>query len=329
MSASRLWKGALCCFIAAVAWGAMFPVAESALHHLDPFWFSTIRYVTVSVLLIFLLLWKEGRQAFRAEGRFFLLWMSGTFAFTVYNFGIFWGQKELGKSGVLLASIMESFMPMLAVLIVWAVTRKRPRMITLGCVIAAFIGVLFVVTKGDLGMFSSGEFKPIPLLAIFVAVVGWVIYTISCGQFKGWSALRISTLTCVYGSATSLVVVLILSAFDQIQAPAIHELTGVWPEMSFMIFIAGLLALLCWLKGIELLSPVNGMLFINFVPATTFIISIIQGYQVSAAEILGTVIITCALIVDNVASRRAESNSQATMQEKRSKTRRSNVAQQT
>lgn len=39
-------------------------MAESALHHIDPFWFSGIRYSAVTVLLVLLLAWKEGRQAF-------------------------------------------------------------------------------------------------------------------------------------------------------------------------------------------------------------------------------------------------------------------------
>ncbi|WP_028546029.1 DMT family transporter [Paenibacillus taiwanensis] len=304
MSKSQLLKGALLCFIAAVAWGAMFPVAESALHHLDPFWFSTLRYVTVTLLLVLLLLWKEGRAAFRLDGKGFRLWIFGTFAFTIYNFGVFWGQQQLGKSGVLLASIMESFMPMLVVLLMWFLTRKRPNFGTLTCVIVAFVGVLCVVTKGNLSMFGSSDFKVMPLLSIFAAVISWVLYTVGSGQFKGFSALRYSTLTCLLGSITSLVIVSIATLFGQLQMPTSTEIVPVLPEMAFMVLAAGLLALLSWLKGIELLSPVNGMLFINFVPATTFVISVLQGYSVSVAEWIGTALIVGALIVNNIISRR-------------------------
>lgn len=304
MSKSRFWKGALFCLFSAIAWGAMFPVAESALHHIDPFWFSGIRYSAVAVLLVLLLAWKEGKKAFRTEGHGMKLWGLGTLAFMVYNFGVFWGQHQLGKSGVLLASIMESFMPMLAVLLVWSLTRKRPNIRTLGCVAVAFIGVLFVVTKGDFTAFANGGLQLLPLLSVFAGVIGWVVFTVGSGQFSGWSALRFSTLTCIYGGATTLAAVLGLTFLGILDVPEASAVVRIIPEMLFMIIVAGLMALLSWIQGIQQLNSVNGMLFINFVPATTFVISVIQGYSVSAAEIIGSLLIVGALIANNLITRR-------------------------
>ncbi|SYX85604.1 putative efflux transporter [Paenibacillus alvei] len=305
MSKKHFWQGAMFCLFAAVAWGAMFPIAESALHHIDPFWFSGIRYSIVGLLLAVLLWFKEGKAAFNTKGQTFKIWLLGLFGFTIYNFGVFWGQQQLGKSGVLLASIMESFMPMLAVLFVWLVTRKMPKVSTLACVITAFIGVVFVVTKGDLHSLANGGLKLLPLLSVFAGITGWVIYTVSSGQFAGWSALRFSTLSSLYGGLTTLVIVLVMTALGMIDAPSVSAVVSIAPEMSFMILVAGLLALLSWIQGVQLLKPINGMLFINFVPATTFIISVIQGYEVSSAEWFGTLLIVCALIVNNLLSRRA------------------------
>lgn len=305
MSKKHFWQGALLCLFAAVAWGAMFPIAESALHHIDPFWFSGIRYSVVGILLTALLFFKEGKAAFiTTKGQTFKIWLLGLCGFTIYNFGVFWGQQQLGKSGVLLASIMESFMPMLAVLFVWIVARKRPKMSTLACVITAFIGVVFVVTKGDLHSLANGGLKLLPLLSVFAGITGWVIYTVSSGQFAGWSALRFSTLSSLYGGFTTIAVVLVMTALGMVETPSVSTVTSIAPEMTFMIFVAGLLALLGWIQGVQLLKPINGMLFINFVPATTFIISVIQGYAVSSAELFGTLLIVGALIVNNLLSRR-------------------------
>lgn len=303
MNKSNIWLGALLCFFAAAAWGAMFPVAESAMEHIDPFWFTSLRYGSVAIILCSILWIKEGKRAFRLEHQGFKLWLFGTFAFTVYNFFVFWGQHQLGKSGVILASITESLMPMLGILLMWVVTRKRPNPGTLACVLLAFVGVIFVVTKGELSVFSSGELQAIPLIAIFIGVVGWVFYTVGGGQFKGWSALRYSTLTCLLGTLTSIVFTGLITLSGAIEVPTISQVQPIMPEMLFMIFVAGLAALLAWMRGIQLLTPVNGMLFINFVPATTFLITVIQGYEVSAAEWLGTALIVGALIINNVHSR--------------------------
>ena len=108
---NSIFLGALLCFIASVSWGAMFPVAHHAFAYIDPFYFTIFRYGAVSIILVVLLLWKEGPKAFRMEGKGKLLWFFGTMAFTVYNLLIFWGEDLLGEPGVMVASIMESLMP--------------------------------------------------------------------------------------------------------------------------------------------------------------------------------------------------------------------------
>ena len=131
---------AFLCFISAVSWGAMFPVANHAFHHIDPFYFTIFRYLSVTIILVVWLLWKEGKQAFRFEGKGWLLWFFGTMAFAVYNLLIFWGQDLLGNPGTMVASIMESLMPMISIVIVWMLVRQRPQAFTLFCVFIAFVG---------------------------------------------------------------------------------------------------------------------------------------------------------------------------------------------
>src|SRR5699024_2073966 len=200
--------GALLCLISAVSWGAMFPVANDAFHHIDAFYFTLFRYVFVTIILVGWLLWKEGKQAFHFEGKGWLLWFFGTMGFTVYNLVIFWGQDLLGNPGTMVASIMESLMPLISIVIVWSLIRNRPHAFTLLCVFVVFIGASLVVTKGDLDTFFTATNDIVPSLLIFIAVVGWVIYTMGGGQFSqdGWSALRYSTLSCLLGTATAAVV---------------------------------------------------------------------------------------------------------------------------
>lgn len=89
---NKVLLGAFLCFIASVSWGAMFPVANHAFNTIDPFYFTIFRYVSVTVILVVILFWKEGKKAFRFEGKGLKLWFYGTMAFTVYNLLIFWGQ---------------------------------------------------------------------------------------------------------------------------------------------------------------------------------------------------------------------------------------------
>jgi len=292
--------GAILCFIAAVSWGAMFPVAHAAFKHLDPFYFTIIRYGAVTIILVAILLWKEGKQAFRFEGKGLQLWFFGTMAFTVYNLFIFWGEDLLGASGVMVASIMESLMPMISVVIVWMIFRKRPQLFTLGCVIVSFIGAMLVITKGDVRAFLGATDDFIPSLLIFIAVIGWVIYTMGGSEFSGWSALRYSTLSCLLGTITAIVITIGATLFGSLTVPTVESMLTVSPHLLFMIIFPGVIALLGWNIGVSILSPLNGLLFINFVPVTTLLISIFQGNQVTMFDLLGTILIIVSLLSNNI-----------------------------
>lgn len=294
-----LW-GAFLCLIAAVSWGAMFPVAHSAFQHIDPFYFTLIRYGAVTVILIGLLLWREGREAFRFEGNGLQLWFFGTMAFAVYNLLIFWGEDLLGESGIMVASVMEALMPMISIVLMWLIFRKRPHFFTSICVIAAFIGAIFVITKGDAAAFLGAASGIIPSILIFIAVVGWVIYTIGGSRFSGWSALRYSTLSCLLGTLTAAVIVAIATMVGYVSLPTTEVLAAAHPHLLFMIIFPGLIALLGWNVGVSILSPLNALLFINFVPVTTLVISMHQGYHITTFDFVGTVFIILSLIANNL-----------------------------
>jgi len=292
--------GAILCFIAAVSWGAMFPVAHAAFKHIDPFYFTIFRYGAVTVILVAILLWREGKQAFRLEGKGLSLWFFGTMAFTVYNLFIFWGEDLLGAPGVMVASIMESLMPMISIVIVWMLFKKRPHLFTLVCVIVSFIGAMLVITKGDIYAFLGATEDFIPSLLIFIAVIGWVIYTMGGSEFSGWSALRYSTLSCLLGTITAIVVTVGVTLTGYLSVPSVDNIVAVSPHLLFMIIFPGVIALLGWNIGVSILSPLNGLLFINFVPVTTLLISIVQGNSVTIFDLLGTVFIIVALLSNNI-----------------------------
>ncbi|WP_409271382.1 DMT family transporter [Neobacillus sp. SCS-31] len=297
---NTVFLGAFLCFIAAVSWGAMFPVAHSAFKYIDPFYFTILRYGSVTIILVALLLWKEGRQAFQFEGKGFYLWFFGTMAFTVYNLFIFWGEDLLGESGVMVASIMESLMPMISIVIVWMIFKERPHLFTLLCVLVSFIGAMLVITKGDIKAFLGATDHFIPSMLILIAVIGWVIYTMGGKEFSGWSALRYSTLSCLLGTIAAVGFTVVATLVGYVSVPSVNSIQAVGPHLLFMILFPGLIALLGWNIGVSLLSPLNALLFINFVPVTTLSISIFQGNEVTTFDIFGTVLIIVSLLSNNI-----------------------------
>jgi len=158
------------------------------------------------------------------------------------------------------------------------------------------------VTNGNLSvLFGAG--RMIPLIILFLAAAGWAVYTIGGGVFSGWSVLRYSTLSCLYGTLTATLIVVIVSLFGFTEVPTIHEIYMVRYNMLFMILLPGLFALLFWNKGVTMLKPINAILFINLAPVTTLVIRMIQGYTISFYEYTGVAIVCLMIILNNIYQR--------------------------
>jgi drug/metabolite transporter (DMT)-like permease len=283
----------------------MFPVAHRALQYIDPFYFSFIRYLMVTVILSGLLLFKEGKAAFRLEGKGGTLLFCGTMAFTVYNFLVFSGQHLMGEAGTITASIMEVLMPLISILLLWGKTKQKPDTKTLVSIGIALTGALLVITNGSLSFFTEASRHVFPVLLIFTGVVGWVLYSLGGSSFRGWSTLRFSTLTCLLGTAVSMVIVVAASSLRLIDVPDWNTLASIKYEMSFMILLPGLVALVSWNAGLKALTPVNGILFISLVPVTTFVLMGFQGYRISPYELVGASLVILALVQNNMSQRKS------------------------
>lgn len=306
MRKGQMIVGAIACLIASMSWGAMFPVADHALEYIDPFYFSMIRYGAVSVVLVFLLLMKEGMKAFRLEGKGKLLVFFGTMAFTVYNVLIFLGQMLMGKSGVMVASIMEALMPMISIGILWGYKQVKPKKYMIISMILAFVGAVFVITNGDMSFFLTLGDSLFSLSFMLIGVIGWVIYTMGGQTFRDWSTLRYSTLTCVLGTAVTGILTIIITMLGHVPVPSMETIFTIKYDLLFMMILPGIVALLSWNYGVKILSSVNGILFINFVPITTLVIMMIQGYKITIFDVVGTLLVIIALIRINIYQRKEE-----------------------
>ena len=137
-------------------------------------------------------------------------------------------------------------------------------------------------------------------MLIFIAVVGWVIYTMGGSKFRGWSALRYSTLSCLLGTITAIVITVGASLFGVLPVPSAENILAVSPHLLFMIIFPGAIALVGWNIGVTILSPLNALLFTNFVPVTTLLVSIFQGNCITVYDLLGTFLIIVSLLSNNI-----------------------------
>ena len=310
MNKKNIFLGILLCVISTLAFGGQWPVAESALKVIDPFYFTLIRYVAVAIVLSIILLLVEGKKGFiiNKKKNFLSLWFFGTMAFTAYNFLVFTGQKMLGVSGSIIGSVLMALIPFAAILTVWDYKKKKPAILTIICMFIGLIGVLLVITNGNFNYFMLNESAILPIILMLLSVFAWVIYTIGIGNFKGWSPLKYTTLSCILGNISSVIVIIILNFTGYITAPTFSQVYSVLPQMTYMIFISGVIGVLTWNAGNKKIGATYGSFFMNLIPIVTLIISVIQGYKVGIIEILGASLTIIVLILNNLYKIKAQNN---------------------
>ena len=285
--------------VAALAWGAMFPIAASAMHHIDPFPLTAIRYGVAVPVFLGLLVAAEGRGALRTEGRGLELFALGSVGFAGFNLLSYLGLQHTRPQD---AALIVAAQPLITVVVLWLTARQTPAKATLIAMGVALAGVALVISRGhpaNLAHGSGGD------LLILVGAVGWVFYTLGARRFAGFSPLRYTAISAGYGTLTILAATAIAVGFTSERLPGTDDLTAVWAQILFVVFLGGIVGVLAWNEGIKRLGPPNGSLFINLVPVVAFAIAIGQGYRPGAIELVGALLTIVALIGANLAGRQA------------------------
>lgn len=294
-------KGVAFCVVATVLMGMMFPVMTDALMHIDPFTFTSLRYLIAGAAFLALLLIKEGKRALRPDGEpMALAWLLGSIGFCGFGSFVFLGQQLAGREGALTASIMMATQPMMGLLVNSVVRRSAPPLYSFLFILMSFAGVSLVVTKGDIAAVLQEPQHYSANALIVLGALCWVIYTFSASYFKRWSALKYTTLTTWLGLTTIIGVNLLLFALHVVPVPTSAALHSIVPHLLYMGPIAGFCAILFWNMGNRILTPLNGVLFMDVLPLTTFIVSSLTGVVPARSQVVGACITGAALILNNL-----------------------------
>jgi hypothetical protein len=72
------------------------------------------------------------------------------------------------------------------------------------------------------------------------------------------------------------------------------------PHLLYMGPVAGFGAILLWVSGNRILGPMNGVLFMDVVPITAFVVSALTGVVPTSVQVGGASLTAVALIMNNI-----------------------------
>ncbi|MET8231017.1 DMT family transporter [Micromonospora sp. NPDC005298] len=283
--------------LAVVGWGVMFPVLASALTRVDPLNLTTARYLLAALVLVGVLLLREGAGALRHGGRAVEVVVLGVVGFAGFNLLTSLALEHAAPQQI---ALFVATTPVITQLVRWVRDGVRPKPLLLALSLVALLGVGLVITRGSLaglGQFGLGG------LMMIGAVLGWGIYTHGASRFGEWSPLRFTTLTAISGTAAMLAASIGADAVGWQHAPAAADLVAVAPQLAYAVVVGAVIAVLAWNTGVQRLGAANAALFMNLVPVTTFAVQIARGYRPDPVELVGAAITIAALIAANLSTR--------------------------
>lgn len=285
--------------VPAFGWGAMFPIADSAIEHVDPFHLTAIRYLLAAAGFLALLRMVEGSRALRLEGRGLELWAFGTAGIAGFNLFAFAGLEHTTPEH---AALIVATSPLMTLLADAALARRAPRPVTLGFVLMALTGVLLVIGHGDPTALLHGGVNGGDVL-VLIGTASFVVYTFGARRFAGYTSLRYTALSATGGTITVVAVTAAAAAAGWLTPPTAGDVAAIWWQLIYIVVIGALAAVLAWNEGVKRLGAPNAALFMNLVPVVAFTIAIVRGYHPDGMELLGAVVTVAALVGANLTSR--------------------------
>lgn len=86
--------------------------------------------------------------------------------------------------------MIQSLMPLIALSLQWITKNRRPQNYTFLCMFVALLGVMLVISKGNIELLFGYASHLSTNILMLCGVTCWVIYTNGGARFQSWSPLR-------------------------------------------------------------------------------------------------------------------------------------------
>jgi drug/metabolite transporter (DMT)-like permease len=266
---------------AATVWGASFIATKVALLDISPITIVWLRFAMgVVVLGLSVAMRKQFSIPKRNEwGYFALLGFLGiTFHQWLQSNGL--KTSEAGTTAWIVATT-----PVFMALLGWIVLREALNFLKTAGILLAFLGVLLVVSDGNLASISIGRFGAPGDVLILISSVNWAVFSaLSRRGLKTYSASLMIFYVMALGWLFTTGLFIIGGNYPEI--PAL-SLNGWWAVAFLGIFCSGL-AYIAWYDALQALSTAGTGVFLYIEPLIAMVVAFfVLGEPITVASLIG------------------------------------------
>ena len=259
-------------FFAVVVWGASFVATKVAIREIQPVVLVWVRF-GIGVVILGAFVWSRKQLTLpkaRDWGFFALLGFLGiTFHQWLQSTGLITAQAM--TTGWIVASI-----PIFMVILGWLFLKERLSWLQSSGIVLAALGVLLVITRGNLASLSPGRFSATGDILILISAPNWAVFSIlSRSRLKIYPAALMMFYVMLFGWLFSSV---LLPGSNGLRTIFSLSLDG-WTAVAFLgIFCSGI-AYVFWYDALVALPVAQTGAFLYIEPLITLIVAAIVLHE--------------------------------------------------
>ncbi|MGO3141108.1 MAG: DMT family transporter [Galactobacter sp.] len=279
----------VCLLGATLFWAGNYVVGAHAVAEIDPVSLVLLRWALALVPLVIIAQVVERpnwRTVFAAWP--WLLLLSGL-GLLGYNLLLYFALEHTTAFD---ASLINAFNPALITLAAAMFLRLRLTAWSVGGVLTALVGVLVVLSDGDLGRLVGTGFGTGQLLMLG-AIVVWTGYTI-----VGRLAPPLPPISSTAVQA-GMSVVMVAPISLAVGGPTWPTSTSALLSLIFIALFPSVGSYLLWNRALTLIPASSAGVFLNLITVFTAIITMVGGQPVTASQLIGGAVVIAGVAITN------------------------------
>ncbi len=196
------------------------------------------------------------------------LCLLGVLATVLQHVPIYLGLKYTTATN---GAILNAATPLFIILLSWVFIGERLRLSGIVGVLVALTGVLWIVTRGDLGVLTSLAIN-VGDLWVLLATFSWAIYTV-CLRWRPANLHPLSFLTGI--SVVGVVVMLPLYALEVASGAVLKVNAASVLGITYMGVFATVLAYIFWNNAVQQVGPSRAGPFMYLMPVFTPLLAMV------------------------------------------------------
>lgn len=289
-------------------WGANFVFSKFLVGHATPMILALFRWI-IALIFLFPIVWRKERSLRIPKTAIiplFFMGITGVVFFNIFQF------LALAHTSATNTGLISTLNPISIAIFSAFFLHERIKVSQISAMIFSFLGVLIVLSKGEMNQLLSLHFNSGDLW-MMAAVIIWGLYSVS-GK---WAMQKVSPLMATFYSGVFGVITLL--PFNLLNFKITNFNYSFLAAILYTGLISTVVCMLLWNIGVQKIGATNSGIFLNFNPIFTAILAFfVLREHMTWGELIGSLIVItgCYLFSSFGRKKKVEPNKNALTPEK-------------